>query len=283
MSIGNRVRIAIETECTAIKAGNVHPTASFRDLNFQHFLCAAKAIGEQVDLCAGASVGQIVLKSVAAMMNAVGTNTSLGTILLMAPLVVATKHLANGSTRNGNLQLALKEVLDCLTHEDARDIYEAIRMAKPGGLGDVRSMDVREEAPVDIREAMRIASSWDDIALQYVTDFELVFKTSQRIESQRLIGFSLQDAIRCIQMELLTERVDSLIARKQGLEYAKHVQARALEVIGAGPYGSKEYARAWQEFDAELRDSEHRGNPGTIADLIAAALYYRTGLSGGSG
>ena len=283
MSIGNRVRIAIETECTAVKAGNVHPTASFQDLNYQHFLCAAKAIGEQVDLSADASVGQIALKSVAAMMNAVGTNTSLGTILLMAPLVVASSRLANGSTRTGNVQLALKEVLDCLTPEDSRDIYQAIRMAKPGGLGDTRSMDVREEAPVDIREAMRIASSWDDIALQYVSDFELVFGISQRIESKRLVGLSLQDAIRCIQMELLTERVDSLIARKQGLEYARHVQARAHEVTGAGPYGGKEYARAWQEFDAELRDSKHRGNPGTIADLIAAALYYWASLSGGSG
>jgi len=280
MSIGNRVRIAIETECTAIKAGNVHPTASFQDLNYQHFLCAAKAIGEQVDLSADGPVGQIVLKSVAAMMNAVGTNTSLGTILLMAPLVAASRRLVNGSTSTGSVQSALKEVLERLTSEDSRDIYQAIRMAKPGGLGDARAMDVRKEAPVDIREAMRIASSWDDIALQYVSDFELVFMISKRIESKRLVGLSLQDSIRCVQMELLAERVDSLIARKQGLEFARHVQARALEVIGAGPYGGKGYARAWQEFDAELRDSEHRGNPGTIADLIAAALYDPTSLLG---
>ena len=273
MSIGSRVRIAIETECSAIKAGNVHPNASFQDLNHGHFLTAAKAIGEQIDLCAGESVGQIALKCVAAMMNAVGTNTSLGTILLVAPLVVATNRLTDGSTRVWNLELVLKEALASMTSEDSRDIYQAIRLAKPGGLGESQSMDVRQAAPLDIREAMRIASSWDDVALQYVSDFELVLRLSRRIESKRLGGLTLLHSIRCIQMELLVERVDSLIARKQGMEFARYVQARAAEVIAAGPYCGPQYERAWLVFDAELRDPGHRGNPGTIADLIAAALY----------
>jgi triphosphoribosyl-dephospho-CoA synthase len=273
MSIGNRVRVAIETECSAIKAGNVHPYASFQDLNYGHFLTAAKAIGEQIDSCAGESIGQIALKCVAAMMNAVGTNTSLGTILLMAPLVVATNRLTDRSTRIWNLEMALTEALSSMTPEDSHDIFQAIRLAKPGGLGESQSMDIREAAPLDIRSAMRIASNWDDVALQYVTDFELVLSVSRRIESKRLIGLTLLDSIRCIQMELLGERVDSLIARKQGPEFARQVQARAIEVIGSGPYGDVEYERAWQVFDAELRDDGHRGNPGTIADLIAVALY----------
>ena len=92
MTVGNRVRIAIETECSAIKAGNVHPQASFRDLNHAHFVCAAKAIGESVDICNSQSVGDIVLQSVQAMIRSAGTNTSLWTILLMAPLVVATNQ-----------------------------------------------------------------------------------------------------------------------------------------------------------------------------------------------
>ena len=160
-----------------------------------------------------------------------------------------------------------------MTPEDSRDIFQALRLAKPGGLGESQSMDVRETAPLDIRAAMRIASSWDDVALQYVSDFELVLSISRRIESKRLTGLTLLDSIRCVQMELLGERVDSLIARKQGLEFARQVQARAVEVIGSGPYAGLEYERAWQVFDAELRDAGHRGNPGTIADLIAVALY----------
>ena len=83
MSVGNRVRVAIETECSARKAGNVYPLASFQDLNHQHFLDAAKAIGDRIDKCNAQSVGQIVLNSVQAMIDAVGTNTSLGTVLLL--------------------------------------------------------------------------------------------------------------------------------------------------------------------------------------------------------
>ena len=273
MSIGSRVRIAIETECSAVKAGNVHPSASFVDLNYRHFLSAAKAIGDQVDLCADESVGQIALKSVSAMMNAVGTNTSLGTILLMAPLVAATNRLTGASRQNGDLQLALNAILLGMTPEDARDIYQAIRIANPGGLGDSQSMDVRDDAPLDILQAMRVASSWDDIALQYVSDFELVFSIARRVEAKRVSGEATNECIRCIQMELLAERVDSLIARKQGLDFAKQVQTRAAEVIEAGAFGGQDYERAWRRFDAELRDSEHRGNPGTIADLIAAASF----------
>jgi len=272
MSIGSKVRLAIETECTAMKAGNVHPGASFQDLNYGHFLAAAKAIGERIDSCMGESVGQIVLQSVTAMMTEVGTNTSLGTILLVAPLVVAKKRMIDDSNRTSNLHDALKETLVAMTAEDSRDIYEAIRIAKPGGLGDSKSMDVRDEAPQDIHAAMRFAAEWDDVALQYVSDFELVFEISKRLKSNHLAEMTKLDSIRCLQIELLSERVDSLIARKQGLDFAKYVQARAAEVAAAGPFACSNYEQAWQVFDAELRDSQHRGNPGTIADLIAAGV-----------
>ncbi len=277
MSVGNRVRIAIETECSAIKVGNVHPHASFRDLNHHHFLIAAKAIGERMDQCHAQSVGQIVLQSVQAMMDAVGTNTSLGTILLLAPLAVATHRLTNDSTGRRTLRECLREALATLTPDDSLDIYKAIWIAKPGGLGQTASMDVRDSAPINILDAMKIAAAWDDIALQYTSDFELVFAISRRLESNQVAGVAKVDAIRCLQIELLSERVDSLIARKQGQTFAKQVQAHAREVIAAGPFGSAEYESAWHRFDDFLRDDLHRGNPGTIADLIAAALFQASG------
>ncbi len=272
-SIGVRIQIAIETECSARKAGNVHPQASFENLSYRHFVVAAKAIGEKMDRCIGLRVGQNVLHSVQAMMDAVGTNTSLGTILLMAPLAVATHRSSEKNAETVSLPDSLNETLLTLTQDDSRDIYEAIRIAKPGGLGDSESMDIRESAPGNILDAMRIASVWDDIALQYVSDFALVFEISRRIEIKQSIGLAKLEAIRCVQMEVLSERIDSLIARKQGLNFAKQVQSLACEVILSGPYGSDEYEASWQIFDTVLRDAEHRGNPGTIADMIAAALF----------
>lgn len=273
MSVGNRVQVAIEAECSAMKAGNVHPHASFRDLNHEHFLIAAKAIGETIDQCYGQSVGQIVLQSVHAMMEAVGTNTSLGTILLLAPLVVAANRLTEDPIRTRTFRASLRETLARLTPDDSLAIYEAIRIAKPGGLGQAASMDVRHSAPIDILDAMKLAAEWDDIALQYTSDFEVVFAISRRLEIKQAAGLAKADAIRCVQIELMSERVDSLIARKQGRPFAKHVRAHAGVVIASGPFGSTEYESAWNRFDDLLRDEAHQGNPGTIADLIAAALF----------
>lgn len=272
-SVGLRVQIAIETECSARKAGNVHPQASFENLSHRHFVVAAKAIGETIDHCIGQPVGQIVLQSVQAMMDAVCSNTSLGTILLMAPLVVATHRRSEKKAETESFHDYLNETLLTLTQNDSRDIYEAIRIAKPGGLGNSQSMDVQESAPQNILDAMRIASVWDDVALQYVSEFAIVFEISRRIEIKQMIGLTKLDSIRCVQMEVLSERIDSLIARKQGRTIAKQVQTLAGEVISSGPFGSEEYEASWQSFDAYLRDAEHRGNPGTIADLIASALF----------
>ncbi|HUP77719.1 MAG TPA: triphosphoribosyl-dephospho-CoA synthase [Pirellula sp.] len=273
LTIGQRVQWAIETECSAIKAGNVHPYASFRDLSHQHFVIAANSIGQAMDLNIGQSVGQLVLRSVQAMMGAVGTNTSLGTILLMAPLAVATSRLSSKQSGTKTLQGCVRETLAALEPDDSRDIYQAIRIAKPGGLGESESMDIGRPAPENILEAMRIAAAWDDIALQYVSDFELVFAISRQIEYQHSGGLTLLDAIRYVQIEVMAERVDSLIARKQGISVAKQVQAQAIQVIESGSFGSDEYLAAWHRFDHKLRDNEHRNNPGTLADIISASLY----------
>ncbi len=273
MSVGTRVQVAIEAECSAMKAGNVHPHASFRDLNHQHFLVAAKAIGESIDQCYGLSVGQIVLQAVHAMMDAVSTNTSLGTILLLAPLVVATNRLTDHPIGTRTIRASLLETFASLTPDDSFAIYEAIRIAKPGGLGQAASMDIRHAAPTNILDAMKLAAEWDDIALQYISNFELVLAISRRLELKQVAGHAKAAAIRCVQIELLSERVDSLIARKQGRSFAKIVQAHAGVVIASGPYGSAEYESAWHRFDDFLRDDAHRGNPGTIADLLAAALF----------
>ena len=223
MSIGDKVRVAIETECSAIKAGNVHPAAAFHDLHHRDFLTAAKAIGEAVDFVTGPSVGGLALRATQSMMDAVGTNTSLGTILLLAPLIVAHSTLGIPN------QQSIGQTLANMTPEDAQGIYRAIQIAKPGGLGESASMDVRGESPTCILDAMRVAADWDDVALQYVTKFDLVFSIAQRLKEKTESQLSMLNSIRCLQIELLAERADSLIARKQGREFANEIRQQANE------------------------------------------------------
>ncbi len=47
------------------------------------------------------------------------------------------------------LRAALRQVLDATTIEDARDVYAAIRLASPGGLGQADSQDVAKRAGCD--------------------------------------------------------------------------------------------------------------------------------------
>jgi triphosphoribosyl-dephospho-CoA synthetase len=76
----------------------------------------------------------------------------------------------------------------------------------------------------------------------------------------------------------MSKRVDSLIARKAGLELAEEVRVRASLVNKKWSTKAAEWRESWQSFDVWLRqqvsrDGKQLANPGTIADLIAAVLF----------
>jgi triphosphoribosyl-dephospho-CoA synthase len=74
-------------------------------------------------------------------------------------------------------------------------------------------------------------------------------------------------------MIILAERVDSLIVRKCGLSIGLDVQSQARDVLHSGLYGGDLFESKWSALDTSLRNDGNRRNPGTTADLIAAALY----------
>ena len=74
---------------------------------------------------------------------------------------------------------------------------------------------------------------------------------------------------------------DSLIARKCGAgAVAAGFAAGRARCCEAGQPGDENYYAALADFDFWLRADGHRRNPGTTADLIAAALFagLRDGL-----
>jgi len=266
LSIGQCATLACIMEATAPKPGNVHRGSDFEDVSYPDFVVAATMIGPVMELAIERSLGQTVLAAVGATQEAVATNTNLGTILLIAPLAKVP--------RGTGLDSGVPQVLEQLTPQDARDVYAAILLARPGGLGRVETADVASAPPPDLVAAMRLAKDRDMVARQYAEYFQDVLHVVVPWFRQTLdAGVPLLDAIVRVHVQLMAEFPDSLIARKCGLEVAQQAAARAGAVLTLGPPGDEDYERGLADLDFWLRSDGHRRNPGTTADLIAAGLF----------
>jgi triphosphoribosyl-dephospho-CoA synthase len=265
LALSQQITLACLWEVSAPKAGNVHRGADFDDLTFDQFLLSAVAVGPVLAQAGERGVGPVVLEAVRATRKLVGTNTNLGTLLLLAPLA---------AVRSGEpLEAGIPRVLGSLGPDDARAVYRAIREAQPGGLGEVEQMDVHQAPPEDLCAAMQLAAHRDLVARQYVNGFHEVLQVAlPRLVAARQRGMKLPEAIVLTQIQLLADFPDSLIARKCGPGVAEETALRAARVRDAGPAGSAEFLDALADFDFWLRSDGHRRNPGTTADLIAAAL-----------
>jgi triphosphoribosyl-dephospho-CoA synthase len=266
-SLGQCATLACVLEATAPKVGNVHRGADFDDLTFHDFAVSAVAIGPVFDGAAGGDVGRVVSETIKATRQVVTTNTNLGIALLFAPLAIVPpgEKLTTAS---------VGQVLKRLTAADSRDVYAAIRLAQPGGMGQAEDMDIAGEAPPDLLAAMRAAAGRDLIARQYVEDFQLVLEeTLPAIAAGRARDWSLTDSIVHTHVALIAQHSDSLIQRKAGPEIAGRASTIAKQVLAAGQPGDDDYYAALADFDFWLRSDGNRRNPGTTADLIAAALF----------
>ena len=256
-------------EATAAKPGNVHPAASFADLTHADLVAAAVAIAPVLERATTAPLGRTILEAVSAARSAADTNASLGIILLTAPLAA----VPDGEPLSA---AAVDQVLARLDAGDAADVYRAIALARPGGMGRVDQDDVAGPPPTDLRAAMRAAADRDQIARLWAEGFGPLFAGAVADLSTCVdAGMPLLDAIVECHLRQLAREPDSLIVRKHGAAAAAKVSAAAAAILRLS---ATERPAATAAFDASLR-SPLRLNPGTTADIVAAALYIllRTG------
>jgi len=262
ISISNAIRAACQCECRARKPGNVHPAASFDDLTFDDFVRSTEAIAP-VLADDSLPLGETILKAVIESRRVSGSNAHLGTILLLAPLA---RSVAAGPPRE-----EMSGVLSVTTVADAEAVYRAIDLAAAGGMGTAAEQDLADAPTVALTEAMRLAAERDTIALQYATDFRLVFDWADRLSTRReKFNRDWEHTIVELFLELLAEVPDTLIARKRGRAIAEDVSRKASAMVRRNlSFESAELAA----FDRFLRSDGNALNPGTTADLIAAILF----------
>jgi len=274
-TLAGAAEFACVLEATAPKVGNVHPGAAFADMCYSDFLASAAAIAPVFGRVAELSVGEVVLQSVVATREKVGLNTNLGTVLLFAPIANAAALQESGmSLRGALLRAAVQRVLGDLTAADSRLVYEAIRVAKPGGIGKQAENDVQGDAPADLVVAMRQAAAFDAVARQYANGFADIFdRLVPWFDESLAAGRDVFGAMCEVQLRFLAEEPDGLIVRKCGASLAEEIQSLA-QRVGQAADDSKR-RELLGELDAFMRLDGHRRNPGTTADMIAAMLFVR--------
>jgi len=255
-------------ELDALKPGNVHRHGDGHRMTVDDFMASADAAAPLIGR-AGLTVGKRISLAVEATINAVGQNTNLGIILLAAPL--ANAALDPGK---GDLHEKLAGVLAALTVEDARETYQAIRAAKPGGLGVAPAHDVANDPDITLLEAMHAAETRDRIAWNYTHGFVDIFELGLKWlrQSKERWGEGTWAAA-SVYLGFLAHIPDTLLERKFGAREAAKVaeEARPIE-SGLRQCEEPETMEApLLAFDRSLKE---RGlNPGTSADLTVATLF----------
>ncbi|MDA1017758.1 MAG: triphosphoribosyl-dephospho-CoA synthase [Planctomycetota bacterium] len=260
------VRLACVLEATARKPGNVHPDASFDDLTYDDFIRSADAIAPVFADAARNGVGETVLEAVRRTHAVVGRNTNLGIVLLIAPLAAVP--------RERSLIDGAQDVLDRLTIEDTRDVYAAIRLAQPGGMGEAAAEDIDTEPSVTLQAAMRLAADRDAIAAEYTHGFPLTlgFGLAQ-LRATPEFENNWRTSIVRLHLSLMARQPDTLIARKRGMDEAIQSSSMARDVLDAGWPNSRRARDLIEDLDVWLRAVGNQRNPGTTADLVAASVF----------
>jgi len=296
------LQLAVLLEVSANKPGNVNFVVGFEGTRVEHFLASAVAAGQSFREAAKRgiaaanrklSLGEIgVGKLIEECVSDIdgwqnGGNTLLGTVMLFVPLAAAAGMTPTNGDSNIDLYRLrenLRKVVESTTAKDAVNLYEAIDIAKPSGLNGAPDLDVTDPGSkrrlvsenFTLFEVFKIAAGYDDICFEWINNYPITFDLAFPYLSEQLRTKSLNTAVIHTFLKVLAERPDTFIARKVGMRKAREISRDAATVLELGGVETLKGQKSILEFDRKLRNSENRYNPGTTADITAAALALCT-------
>lgn len=273
--VASAAQLACLLEAHAPKPGNVSPGRNFADATFHDFVASAAAIGPALAGVGTRPLGATVRLAIEATGRWTRSNTNLGIVLLLTPIArAASLHAGAIERRRDDLQLTVRRVLAGTTVDDAREVYTAIRTARPGGLGTVGEQDVAGEPTMPLLDVMMLAAGRDAVAREYTSGFELTFAHgAPALDRARGDGLDWNDAIVETFLTLLAATPDTHVSRRHGDAVADEVSAQARQILAAGSVRTEAGRRAIDAMDGALRHRARPVNPGTTADLTTAAIF----------
>jgi triphosphoribosyl-dephospho-CoA synthase len=126
---------------------------------------------------------------------------------------------------------------------------------------------------ISLYEVFRIAEKYDTICSEWVNNYPVTFDLAYPSLARRLQhDGDPSDAIVQTFLEVLAEVPDTFIARKTGIEKSREISLKARHILNLGGIETAAGKKSLSKFDLELRKSSNLLNPGTTADILAAAL-----------
>jgi triphosphoribosyl-dephospho-CoA synthase len=281
------------------KPGNIHRTKDFKNTRFEHFLAGIASVQPNFrEFCENIydtftnaknsyrfiQLGLFFKKASTEMMRwQNGGNVILGHILILAPLAAAAIICLKNNTINFNHYInTVNKVVEDTTVEDTVNLYEAIRICNPGGLGKVKEYDLNDENAVKdiqrnnvtLKKIFELSKEYDSISSEYATGFTTIFNEGlpyffYTYDLTQDINISTVNTF----LKLLSEHPDTLIIRKSGEKAATIASKKAAEVIKMGGILSSGGVQMVHKLDAFLQAKEGQMNPGTTADILAGVIF----------
>lgn len=283
--IANLAQLAAVLEVSTEKPGNVTPTHNFPDTTYVDFLSGSVALGLAIRKSAlrgfKAGEGGIRLDEIgvgAGIEEAVldvgrshsGVNTHLGMLMLFIPIASGAGFcVSRGLGFEQGLRGSIKTILENTSVDDSLSFYRAVKASNVGGmLGGLR------EPKIPFHDLMRMSSSIDRISEELAEGMRIIFEIGvPTLDRMHRETRDIREAVLQTYLILLSEFPDTFIARKVGQERASHISGEAMQALVKGGIFTKAGRSAIKELDSKLRVDGSKLNPGTTADLTAAALF----------
>ncbi len=281
------------------KPGNVHRTKDFENTKFEHFLAGIVAIQltfrefcyqifqipfKSDDDYEKIELGQFFMKAAKEMINwQSGGNVLLGHILILAPLAAASVICLKTQKYHFNdLRDNLSKVIENSSVNDTVNLYNAIRICNPGGLGTIEKYDINNENSLNdiisdnitLKEIFKLSKDKDLISMEYATGFTKIMNEGLPYFLEVFNHYGdINIATVNTYLKLLSLHPDTLVIRKSGIGAALYISKKASKILEKGGISSNKGLRLIIELDDELQKKKGKWNPGTTADLISGVIF----------
>jgi triphosphoribosyl-dephospho-CoA synthase len=261
MTRAERAQLAMMLEvCAYPKPGNVDRCHDYETTRLEHFLASAifaRPALEEAERQEG-RIGEIIRHAVSATSCHGGGNTHFGAFILLIPLVYG------GDIAGAQKAVERTDVSDAVAFYRAFSLTN-VRMHATDELdvNDPRSLQALRDRDMTLLDVMQHSAKNDMIAREWVTGFPV---TRRGADFLKTLG-SGREAIVQAFLALLAQEPDTFIIKEHGTSVAQRVVMQARNVLDGNV--------SLESFDAEcIRDGI---NPGSIADVMIAAIYLALG------